>query len=144
MPSEDFFPVQIPPTGRASPGTWFGDLDQSDFEIAFFERILERRPNYVDVLRQLGELLARKGQWARSLQVEKRLIHLRPHDGIAHYNLACSLAMQGAAGQAIDALTRAIEHGYRDFSHLEVDPDLESLRHLPAYRSLVARHRLRN
>jgi tetratricopeptide (TPR) repeat protein len=92
----------------------------------------------------LGETLARKGYWGRSLEVEQRLIELRPYDGIAHYNLACSLAMQGAANQAVDALERAIHYGYRDFGHLEVDPDLDGVRHLPAYRALMQRHGLRN
>ena len=139
MPNKDHTPVQISP---ASPGaSWFGDLDQSDFEIEFFDRVLARSPDQINVLRALGELLARKGCWERSLKVEERLIALRPYDGVAHYNLACSLAMQGSANQAIDALSRAIDHGYRDFGHLEVDPDLNSLRHLPAYRALVRRYR---
>ncbi|MEX2141846.1 MAG: hypothetical protein WD894_21450 [Pirellulales bacterium] len=142
MPSEEYSPVQIPPAGPPrGAASWFGDLDQADFEIEFLERILARAPGHVSVLRALGELLARKGLWERSLKVEERLIELRPEDGIAHYNLACSLAMQGAANQAIDALTRAIDHGYRDFGHLEVDPDLDGLRHLPAYRALLRRYR---
>lgn len=145
MPNEDYSPVQIPPAGRArNPLPWFGDLDQADFEIDFYEHVLKHDPESVNVLRALGELLARKGQWSRSLEVEQRLIRLRPQDGIAHYNLACSLAMQGSASQAIDALSRAIDYGYRDFGHLEVDPDLESLRQLPAYRALLRQHGLRN
>ena len=144
MPSDDHSPVEIASAGKARGVGWFGDLDQIDFEIEFFECVLSRQPDQVVVLRALGELLARKGLWARSLKVEERLIELRPNDGIAHYNLACSLAMQGAANKAIDALVCAIDHGYRDFGHLEVDPDLDSLRHLPAYRALMWRHGLRN
>jgi tetratricopeptide (TPR) repeat protein len=119
-------------------------LDQVDFEIELYELVLERCPDYVNVLRALGELLARKGMWSRSLEVEQRLIRLRPRDGIAHYNLACSLAMQGESGEALSALAQAIDFGYRDFGHLEVDPDLESLRQLPAYRALMKRYGLRN
>jgi tetratricopeptide (TPR) repeat protein len=142
MPSEEYSPVK---DARAEPplaaNSWFGELDQIDFEIEFFDRVLARSPDQVNVLRALGELLARKGCWERSLKVEERLIALRPHDGIAHYNLACSLAMQGASSQAIDALARAIDYGYSDFGHLEVDPDLDGLRHLPAYRALLRRYR---
>jgi tetratricopeptide (TPR) repeat protein len=123
---------------------WFGTLEQVEFEIEFYERVLARNPDYVNVLRALGELLARKGMWSRSLEVEQRLIQLRPRDGIAHYNLACSLAMQGEIKGAMSALEQAIDFGYRDFGHLEVDPDLESLRHLPAYRALIKRHRSKN
>ena len=145
MSMDDYTTVKTakPGSGRVST-PWFGELDQSDFEIDFYERILRRDPNYVIVLRALGELLARTGRWERSLEVDLRLTHLRPRDGIAHYNLACSLAMQGAATQAVDALARAIDYGYDDFGHLEVDPDLDSLRQLPAYRALLRQHGLRN
>ena len=142
MKSKEGTPVQnSPDSSQRMAALWFGNLDPIEFEIEFFERVLARSPDYVSVLRALGESLARKGLWERSLKVEERLIALRPGDGIAHYNLACSLAMQGAQNQAIDSLARAIDLGYRDFGHLEVDPDLESLRQLPAYRALVRRYR---
>ncbi len=142
MPGDDYSPVKFPPAEPPrGKNSWFGELDQTDFEIEFYDRVLARSPDQVNVLRALGELLARKGDWNRSLQVVERLITLRPHDGIAHYNLACSLAMQGASSRAIDALAQAIDFGYSDFGHLEVDPDLDGLRHLPAYRALVRRYR---
>ena len=142
MPGDDLSSVKFPPADSSrGAGSWFGELDQTDFEIEFYDRVLARSPNQVSVLRALGEVLARKGYWDRSLQVEERLIALRPYDGIAHYNFACSLAMQGASSQAIDALARAIDFGYSDFGHLEVDPDLDGLRHLPAYRALMRRYR---
>jgi adenylate cyclase len=138
MSNEQYTPSQKPSAERNS--SWVGNLNQADFEIEFFERILSRNPDDINVLRALGEQLARKGLWERSLKVEQHLIRLRPDDGIAYYNAACSLAMQGAASLAIEALDRAIRCGYRDFGHLEVDPDLDSLRHLPAYRALLGRH----
>ena len=142
MPGDDYSPVSdLPADSSRTANSWFGDLDQTTFEIEFFDRVLARSPHQVNVLRALGELLARKGHWDRALQMEERLIALRPYDGIAHYNLACSLAMQGASRQAIDALARAIDFGYADFGHLEVDPDLDGLRHLPAYRALLRRYR---
>jgi DNA-binding SARP family transcriptional activator len=119
--------------------SWFGDLEQPEFDIQFFESALARNAQYVDVLRALAEQLSRKGLWTRSIQIEDRLIDLRPTDAIAHYNRACSLAMQGAATDAIDALERAIGLGYCDFTHLEVDPDLDSLRQIPGFDKLIRR-----
>jgi tetratricopeptide (TPR) repeat protein len=142
MRSEESIPVPTSANSAECALTpWFGDLNPIEFEIEFFERVLARSPDDVSCLRALGELLARKGLWERSLKVEERLIALRPRDGIAHYNLACSLAMQGAQTEAIDALAKAIDVGYRDFGHLEVDPDLDGLRHLPAYRALLRQYR---
>lgn len=134
------------PTGSAadqSPepcSAWFGELDQVDFDLDFFQRIVDRNPNYVQVLRCLGELLARKGLYERSLPVDRRLVTLLPADGVARYNLACSLAMCGKSRAAIEQLSQAIDHGYQDFGHLEVDPDLDSIRAEPAYQALLRRH----
>ena len=141
MSSSDESPVRQPPKPRKDTGPrWFGRLPQLEFEVEFFERVLARDPDYVIVLRALGEALARKGQYNRSAEIDRRLVSLLPRDGVARYNLACSLAMQGAAPQAIEELTRAIEFGYDDFGHLEVDPDLDSLRTLPAYQALMRQH----
>ena len=100
--------------GGAARTRWFGDSGLVDFQIEFYENILARNPNEVNVLRALGELLPLRGQYARSLEVDRRLVSLVPHDYLAHYNLACSLAMQGAPAAAIQELGRAIAYGYAD------------------------------
>ncbi len=123
--------------GKAAAPRWFGDLGLVDFQIEFFDRILARSPNDTAILRALGELLAMKGQYARSLQIDQRLVALAPKDCVARYNLACSLAMQGAPTEALAELTQALQYGYDDFGHLEIDPDLDSLRKLPAYQDLL-------
>ena len=125
---------------RRTEQPWFGELDELDFEIDFFEQILRRQPNYLNVLRVIGELLSRKGLYDRTLEIDRRLVSLRPSDGIARYNLACSLARQGYPLIAVEELSNALELGYDDFAHLEVDPDLDSLRELPEFLSLIRRY----
>ncbi len=141
MPSSDETPAgrQSAQRGEAA-SRWFGDLGQADFEVEFYERILARHPNDIVVLRVLGDVLFHTGLSARSLEVHRRLVALVPHDSVAHYNLACDLARQAAAREAIEELGRAIGFGYDDFEHLEIDPDLESLRKLPAYRKLMRQY----
>lgn len=108
-----------------------------DFELRFFERILHRNADYVDVLRCQGELLSRRRQHAAALEVDRRLAKLRPHDCIIRYNLACSLAMQDHLAEAVTELKQAFERGYDDFDHLEVDRDMDRLRQLPAFQALM-------
>jgi hypothetical protein len=50
------------------------------------------------------------------------------------------LARQAATREAIEELGRALDFGYDDFGHLDNDPDLDSLRKLPAYRKLMRQH----
>ena len=40
-----------------------------------------------------GNNLTLKGRYADGLQIDKRLVGLRPQDPLAHYNLACSFAL---------------------------------------------------
>jgi tetratricopeptide (TPR) repeat protein len=113
------------------------EQNQLDFELEFFGGILERRPDYVDVLRVMGNNLTLKGRFAQGLQIDKRLIQLRPNDPLAHYNLACSYALLKRPDQAIKTLRRAVELGYRDFRFMREDRDLDSIRHDPRFRQLL-------
>jgi hypothetical protein len=98
------------------------DLTQLDFELDFFAKILERFPDYVDVLR---------------VQIDRRLVHLRPTDPLAHYNLACSLCLIKRNDLALKTLRRALELGYRDFRYMKEDRDLDAIRHDPRFRQLL-------
>ena len=101
---------------------------QTDFEIDFFERILNRDPSYIEVLLNLGELFAIKGWHRRALQVDRRLSELRPRDPLVCYNLACSYALLHQTEEAVAALRRAVSVGYGDIQYLTQDPDLDSIR----------------
>ena len=114
-----------------------GDQSQLDFEIDFFNGSLERKPDYVDCLRVLGNNLTLKGRYTQGLGIDKRLVQLRPHDPLAHYNLACSYALLKRADLALRSLRKAVELGYRDFRYMKEDRDLESIRHDPRFRQLL-------
>lgn len=114
-----------------------GDQNQLDFELEFFEGILARNPDYVDVLRIMGNLLTLKGRYTDGMQIDKRLVGLRPTDPLAHYNLACSYALLKRPEQAIKTLRRAVELGYRDFRYMREDRDLDSIRHDSRFRKLL-------
>ena len=124
-------------TSSASALARGADQSQLDFEIEFFGRLLERHPDYVDVLRVQGNNLTLKGRYAEGLQIDKRLVALRPTDPLAHYNLACSYALLKRPDQAIKTLRRAVELGYRDFRYMREDRDLDSIRHDPRFRQLL-------
>ena len=113
------------------------DQSQLDFELDFFSGILQRHPDYVDVLRLQGNNLTLKGRYAEGLQIDKRLVQLRPSDALAHYNLACSYSLLKKPDLALKTLRRAIELGYRDFRYMKDDHDLDAIRHDPRFRQLM-------
>jgi tetratricopeptide (TPR) repeat protein len=117
---------------------WFGKLSQLDFDIDFFENLLARNGESVEVLRVLGELVSKKGLVHRAVEIDKLLVDRLPKDFLARYNLACSLALAGRPDEAMKSLSKAILLGYDDLAHLEVDPDLDSLRERPDFRALLS------
>lgn len=109
------------------------DVERLDWEIAFYEGILRRDTAYGTVLRVLAELYTRRGRYRDGLLLDRRIVALHPDDPVAHYNLACSLALTDDPGGAFAALDDAWTLGYRDLGWLERDPDLRTLRRDPRY-----------
>jgi tetratricopeptide (TPR) repeat protein len=131
------------PISTSSPQARLGDKNQIEFELEFFADILNRLPDYVDVLRVMGNLLTLKGRYADGLQIDRRLVQLRPHDALAHYNLACSYALLKRPDLSLKNLRRAVELGYRDFRYMKEDHDLDSVRHDPRFRQLMREYESR-
>ena len=117
-------------------------LDQTQFDLEFYDRVLRRNANNVDALRQQVELLGIKGNYRQALDLDRRLVRLVPEDFVARYNLACSLSMVGQVDAALTALDTALELGYCDWAHLEADSDLESVRAHDGFQDLLRKYGL--
>ena len=115
---------------------------QRDFEIDFMAGVLERDPYFVDAIRLQGNNLAARGEYARALQLDRRLVRLIPDNAIAWYNLACTYAVLGMVDPAFAALQRSLELGYRYVARLRQDSDLKLLRRDPRFLRLMRRHDL--
>ena len=111
--------------------------DDPQFEIAFYESVLQHDPSYADVIELLGGLYTKYGRIADGLKMDRKLVRLLPTNATAHYNLACSLALVKRKGDALKALRRAVELGYRDFDWMVQDPDLDLLREHPEFVELL-------
>jgi tetratricopeptide (TPR) repeat protein len=140
MPSDDDKCAKLAPD-EAATGCRLATLrkrSQIDFEIEFFERILSRDPNYVEVLMNLGDLFTKKGCHRRALQVDLRLARLCSKNPEVFFNLGCSHALLNQAADALGALRHAVSLGFSDLDHLLTDPDLASVRTHPGFQRLIA------
>ena len=114
-----------------------------DLEIAFMEGLLQREPRYVEALQVLGDDYSRRGNFGAGVKVDEKLVLLRPKDPMTHYNLACSYALTDQFDRAVQALERALSHGFQDFKALAKDPDLSELRQHPSFKKIEAKIRPR-
>lgn len=113
--------------------------DKHTFEISFYESILRREPKYAEVIEILGGLYTNAGRIEDGLRMDRRLVRLWPEKPVAHYNLACSLALKRRSKDALEALEKAVELGYRDVEWMLEDPDLDNLRNHPSFARLIKR-----
>jgi hypothetical protein len=121
------------PVTRCSPSERPG----LEFLAEFLETAIRHRSDNVEALAELGHVYTRLGQLERGLEVDRILVRLVPDNPTVHYNLACSLALNGAAKEALDALEAAVRLGYSDAAFLVEDGDLTSLRQDPRFEALL-------
>lgn len=103
------------------------DSQNMDFEIKFYEDLVDKKKDFLQALMALGDLYTKRGLYEKGLAVDKKLARMRPEDPGILYNLACSYSLVNNINQAYQVIKLAIDCGYDDFRHLEHDHDLENL-----------------
>lgn len=83
-----------------------------------------------------GALMA-KGDYAAAEKVLRQVVEKLPHDFHSLYNLACALARQGKKDEALAALEKAVDLGFRDANHVQADEDLAALRGDERFKAAV-------
>lgn len=101
---------------------------KKNFEITFCENLIKAKPDSIPALIYLGGAYTRKGFYQEGLEMDKRLVDLRPQDPVFRYNLACSLSLLGEVDSSFEELKKAVMFGYDDVNYILVDSDLDNLR----------------
>lgn len=70
-----------------------------------------------------------------------KMVEAEPYNNGTLYDKACLLARMGKLDDALEALECAFRNGYRKFSHMEHDKDMDPLRDLPGYKALIQKYR---
>jgi len=99
-----------------------------EFEIDFFEKIIKKRPFFIEALSALGDLYTKQGLMQKGLEMDLTLSQLKADDPIVFYNLACSYSLVNNIDLAFISLKKAVDLGYEDFRFLKEDDDLKNLR----------------
>lgn len=110
-----------------------------DFQIQFFESVLQKVPDYIEVIEILGCLYTEIGQIDNGLRMDMMAVKLTPNNPNSHYNLACSHALKGQSIKAIESLKKSIDLGYDDLEWMLHDDDLLSLHGNPKFEQLISK-----
>lgn len=110
--------------------------DPAEYELFFFESLVEKNPDLHEALFPLAELYTYLGYFEKGLTVDTRLSQLFSDDPSVWYNLACSLSLCNKCTESIDALKRSLEIGFSNFELIQTDPDLNNIRSTNEYKNL--------
>jgi Flp pilus assembly protein TadD len=108
------------------------------FQIGVFEQVLHDSPTDMEALRFLAHAYGAVGRLQERLRTDQRLSALAPRDPRSFYNLACSYALLDRTDDAIGALERAFQLGFRDAVLLRKDHELDPLREHPRFVELAS------
>lgn len=114
-----------------------GRLDEarSDFEMAVAKDTIATDGSSTHYA--LHEL----GRDDEALAWMQKIIDENPSDAGNWYDYACLYGRMNRVDDAMAALKKAFELGYRNFGHLEYDYDMDILRDLPSYKDLVDKYK---
>jgi tetratricopeptide (TPR) repeat protein len=100
------------------------DLDKA---AEWYQKTFDKNDNQLGAAFQLALVYSQKADYARALEWTEKVLTLDPRSEVAQYNRACFLTRLGKHAEAIVALDRAVDLGFRDADHMMRDPDLATL-----------------
>jgi serine/threonine protein kinase/Tfp pilus assembly protein PilF len=100
------------------------------------ENHLKKVPEDARARIHLGIMYVAAGRNEDALRETKLAMLLRPNEATVLYNAACAFCTMRQKTEALDALRRAWDAGFRDVDWVRRDPDLELLRGDPEFERL--------
>jgi tetratricopeptide (TPR) repeat protein len=97
---------------------------------------LELNPDDANAVTMGAVCHSRLGNREEGIVWAERAVKIDPADARIQYNVACLFALAGETGRAIDCLQNAVKAGFAHLDWVEKDPDLDSLRDDPRFKSL--------
>jgi len=105
-------------------------------EVAIYEGALKKTPEDAGVRVLLAGRYADMGRFEDAKREADMAMALRPDDAMILYNTACVFCIMNNRADALIALRKAKETGYRDPNWVRHDPDLAILRVDPEFERL--------
>jgi adenylate cyclase len=105
--------------------------------IDLVERHLDMNPDDTRALYLGAANLSSLGEAERAMDWANRSLEVGSEEPLVLYNVACTCALLGETERSLELLEKAVNLGWGDRAWLETDSDLDSLRGLPRFKTLL-------
>lgn len=123
-------------------GQTYEELGQPVEAERSLRRSIEINPNYAIGHYDLGVILAKlEGRRDEAFEAFQSALKIDPELIWAYYCIACLHAVAGEEGPALELLEKALQKGFREFDHMDKDPDWNGLRINPKFIRLLEKYR---
>ena len=126
--------------------TVYSALDRKDDSIQASRRAYDTARRHLDLnpddprALYMGAMsLTMLGESEKAREWNRRALAMDPDDPSVLYNIACAFSMEGQVTEAIDALGKALDHGFGHWKWIENDADLDPIRADPGFIALLER-----
>jgi tetratricopeptide (TPR) repeat protein len=128
------------PIGFYNLGTVFANLQHLDSAVGMYKKSITIDPQYYTANLNLGVAYHDLKQYDSAIAYFKKAILINPRDNLAYYYLSQSYAKNNKPEDALRYLQQALERGYNLYEYIVVDPDFDSIRKYPAYKTIMKKY----
>jgi len=116
-------------------------LDQPDRSLDMLDRAVEVNPGFAPALVGRAVIHARLGKREEALKAAEAALK-QSDDSLVRFQVACAYALSAKANPddarpALDHLRKALRDGYSDFRNIAKDGDLDGIRELKEFKTIV-------
>ncbi len=104
--------------------------------VLLINNIYAQSPEYFQLTTDANKLYDDK-KYEQSWEYYSRAFKIDSTYSTDLYNGACSAALAGKTEQAEKILLKAVQNGYIDKVHMQIDPDLATLRNRPSWNQII-------
>jgi len=101
---------------------------------------VERYPTRPEVLHWYAHAVWQQS-WEEAEELLELILPFKPNESDLLYDMACARSLAGDLTASESYLRRALDAGFRDWSHIESDPDLRNLRSSGKFSEILQEYR---
>ena len=124
---------------RPQPALFRGDLESANKYIASALKLLPDEPLMISLNGVLHALRQDSGAAMDCVQRARESPRSFGHTHHTHYQIACTYAVLGQPGKALEWLERTIDEGFACWPLFQRDPCLKTLHEIPEFRGTITR-----